>query len=62
MDFDLSSDKYSAASNANGDLPLLEEVLQQLQLQTQFSVLKEALADENAPGDENAPDDENSPR
>ena len=55
MDFDLSSDKYSAASNANGDLPLLEEVLQQLQLQTQFSVLKEVLADENAPDDENAP-------
>jgi hypothetical protein len=39
MDFDLSFDKYSAASNANGDLPLLEEVLQQLQLRTQFSAL-----------------------
>jgi hypothetical protein len=49
MDFDLSSDKYSVASNTNGDLPLLEEVLQQLQLRTQFSVLKEVLDDENAP-------------
>ena len=37
MNFDLSSDKYSTASNANGDLPLLEEVLQQLQLPSQFS-------------------------
>jgi hypothetical protein len=55
MNFDLSSDKYSAASNANGDLPLLEEVLQQLQLRTQFSVLKKVLDDENVPNDENAP-------
>jgi hypothetical protein len=60
MDFDLSSDKYSVASNTNADLPLLEEVLQQLQLRTQFSVLKEVLDDENALDNENAPYNTNS--
>jgi hypothetical protein len=48
MDFDLSSDRYSAASNANGDLPLLEEVLQQLQLRSQFSASTNVFDVENA--------------
>jgi hypothetical protein len=58
MDFDLSSGKYTAASNANGDLPLLEEVLQQLQLRSQFSASPEVPDSANAPNSSGSkPDD-----